>query len=61
MLQRMLRAARLDAAFYEMVEADPKYTIEALWVVILASAVSGLGSTILYGGFSPFIRESSRV
>ncbi len=57
MLQRMLRAARLDAAFYETVEADPKYTIEALWVVILVSAVSGLGSTILYGGFSPFIRE----
>jgi hypothetical protein len=57
MFQRMLRAARLDPAFYEMVEADPKYILEALYVVILASAASGLGSAIHYGGVVPFVRD----
>ena len=40
LVQRMLRAAKLDAAFYEMVEADPRYTLEALGVVVVVSAVS---------------------
>lgn len=54
MFQRMMRAARLDVAFYEMVEADASYTKEAFWVVLLVSAVSGLGASLAYGGVGGF-------
>ncbi len=57
MIQRMLRAARLDAAFYETVEADPAYNREAVWVVVITSLLSGIGSAIKYGGFKPIASD----
>ncbi len=42
---RMFRAAMLDAATYEAVEADQNATSQALAVVVLASAGVGLGWT----------------
>jgi hypothetical protein len=41
--QRMLGAAKLDAATYEEVEADTTATPQAMLVVVLASVASGLG------------------
>ena len=41
--QRMLGAAKLDAATYEEVEADTTATPQALLVVILASVAAGFG------------------
>jgi hypothetical protein len=41
--QRMLGAAKLDAATYEEVEADKSATGQAMTVVILAAAAYGLG------------------
>ena len=41
--QRMLRAARLEPAIYEEVEADKTATGQALVVVILSSIAAGLG------------------
>ena len=55
MFERMLRAAQLDAIFYEKVEADSSYTREAFQVVLLVSALSGLGVLIEYGGFRAFL------
>jgi hypothetical protein len=49
MLQRMIRAARLDASLYEQVEADPRYTREAFFVVLLASIAGAVGSALDYG------------
>lgn len=40
---RMLRAARLDAALYEEVEADATFTGQALTVVVLSALAAGLG------------------
>jgi hypothetical protein len=40
----MLRAARLEAALYEEVEADRRSLAQALVVVLLASAAGALGS-----------------
>lgn len=50
MWQRMWRAAKLDPAFYEMVEADPRYLREAFLVVLVAAVASGVGTTIAYPG-----------
>ena len=44
MINRMIRAARLDVAFYEEAEADTSLTQEALMVVILVSVAAGIGS-----------------
>lgn len=44
MLNRVLRAARLDVALYNEVEADTRLNQEALIVVIIVSALSGIGS-----------------
>jgi hypothetical protein len=41
---RMLRAALLDTALYEEVEADTSATWQAVWVVVLSSLAAGLGS-----------------
>jgi hypothetical protein len=41
---RMLGAARLDAATYEQVEADEGATLQALAVVGIAAAASAIGS-----------------
>lgn len=41
--ERMLRAARLDVALYEEVEADAGATGQALWVVVIAALADGVG------------------
>lgn len=43
-VNRMLRAARVEAALYEEVEADRSATVQAAAVVLLASAAAGVGS-----------------
>src|SRR5262245_48240684 len=47
---RMLRAAQLDAALYEEVEADPHALRQATAVVVLSSLAAGVGS---HGGAAP--------
>ena len=46
MFQRMLGAARLDAATFENVEHDTGATLQALLVVILASVAGGIGALL---------------
>jgi predicted trehalose synthase len=43
---RMLRAALLDRALYEEVEADTRATWQAVGVVVLSSLAAGLGSGV---------------
>lgn len=43
LIDRMLRAARLDASLYEEVEADPSTMRQAVGVVLLSSAAGGVG------------------
>jgi len=52
--QRMLRAARLDAALYEEVEADTAATRQAMWVVVLSSVAAGIG-TITHSGLTGMV------
>ena len=42
LVARMIRAARLDAALYEEVEADPASTGQAAAVVVISSLAAGL-------------------
>jgi hypothetical protein len=42
--ERMLRAARLDPALYEEVEADPQSLGQATLVVVLSALAAGIGS-----------------
>ena len=44
LLGRMVRAARLDAAVYEEVEADTRATVQALLVILLSGLAAGIGS-----------------
>ena len=53
MVDRMIRAAKLDAQLYEEVEADKGTLGQAMGVVVLASIAAGVGSGGL-GGFSGF-------
>lgn len=46
LVNRMVRAAKLDVNLYEEVEADSKATMSAMWVVIIASVAAGIGSGI---------------
>lgn len=46
LLDRMVRAAKLDASLYEEVEKDVSATNQALLVVVIASLSSGIGSAI---------------
>ena len=48
--ERMVRAARLDAAVYEEVEADTTATSQALGVVVLSSIAAGIGTGTGIGG-----------
>ena len=48
-VDRMLRAARLEAQVYEEVEADTRATGQAMAVVALSSAAAGVG-TVATGG-----------
>jgi len=45
----MWLACRLDVPFYEMVEADPKFTREAFFVVLFAAILSGIGAVATPG------------
>ncbi len=51
LVDRMLRAAKLEAQLYEEVEADPKAFGQAMLVVVISSVAAGLGS-LFAGGFS---------
>ena len=51
MVDRMIRAAKLDAQLYEEVEADKGALGQAMAVVVLASVAAGVGSGRL-GGLS---------
>lgn len=50
LVDRMIRAARLDVQLYEEVEADPGATSQALKVVLLVGLASGIGLLALGGG-----------
>jgi hypothetical protein len=56
-VNRMVRAARLDKAFYNEVEANTSLTNEALLVVIIGALASGAGGLIsgIFGGFGAAI------
>ena len=54
LLERMIRAAKLDANLYEEVEADPSLMKEAGLVVVLSSVAAGIG-TITQAGISGLI------
>ena len=49
LLSRMGRAALLDAALYEEVEADTQATWQAVGVVVLSSLAAGVGSGARHG------------
>ena len=53
MVDRMIRAAKLDAQLYEEVEADKGALGQAMGVVVLASIAGGIGSGRL-GGLTGF-------
>ncbi|MDQ6669369.1 MAG: YIP1 family protein [Chloroflexota bacterium] len=46
MINRMMRAARLEVPFYEEIEADISGTNQALLVVVLVALASGIGAAI---------------
>ena len=46
MVDRVFRAIKLDTDFYQEAEQDTSLTQEALWVVIIVSLASGLGSLL---------------
>ena len=46
LLQRMIRAARLDVALYEEVEADTSLTGQAATVVVIVAVCQALGSAL---------------
>ncbi len=48
---RIIRAARLDVALYEEVEADKSALGQAMGVVVLSSVAAGIGSTSKAGLF----------
>lgn len=48
-LDRMIRAARLDASLYEEVENDESTLPQALGVVVLSSVAAGIGSSGVAG------------
>ncbi len=61
-VNKMVRAAKLDVDFYEEVEADKTATRQAFMVVLISSIAAGLGlglQILLFGdedaGFSDFI------
>jgi len=44
MMNGVMRAIRLDASFYNEVEADPSYQSDALIVVLIVSALGAIGA-----------------
>jgi len=51
LINRMIRAARLDAKLYEEVEADKTALTQSILVVILSSLAAGVGSIVQAGFF----------
>lgn len=49
MLERMIRAARLDVDLYETVEHDRGYTGEAFVIVVVTALLWGVGQWVLPG------------
>ncbi len=45
-VERMVRAARLDSTLYDEVETDETATLQALFIVVIASVSSGIGSAV---------------
>jgi hypothetical protein len=54
MTDRMLGALRLQTATYEEIEADPKGTGEAAFIIVATSLVSGAVNGVLTGASSGF-------
>ncbi len=54
LVERMLRAARLDAQLYEEVEADTQATGQSMLVVVLSSIAAGIGMKA-YNGVLPVL------
>src|SRR5687768_18110902 len=50
LVERMMRAAKLDVTLYEEVENDTAATGQALGVVVLSSVAAGIGAGIGTGG-----------
>ena len=48
-MERMIRAAKLDASLYEEVEADKTAMGQAMGVVVLSSLAAGIGSSSMGG------------
>jgi len=55
MVDRMIRAARLNVSAYEEVEADTGATLQAMWVVVIVSVASGIGLLGTGGDFGRLI------
>ena len=55
LIDRMIRAARLDVTLYEEVEADRTATPQAMQAVVLSSIAAGLGNIAFGGIFGLFI------
>ncbi|HVY54308.1 MAG TPA: YIP1 family protein [Thermodesulfobacteriota bacterium] len=49
LIDRMLRASKLDANLYEEVEADKSATVQAAAIVIISSLAAGVGSVGVFG------------
>ena len=48
-VERMVRAAKLDANLYEEVEAEPEAMAQAVAIVVLSSIAAGIGSIAHFG------------
>ncbi len=49
-VDRMIRAAKLESALYEEVEADKGAMGQAMGVVVLSSVAAGIGAISIHGG-----------
>jgi hypothetical protein len=61
LINRMIRAARLDAALYEEVEADHRAMAQAIAVVLISGFAAGVGGLRATGPLSLLIGTASAV
>jgi hypothetical protein len=61
LIHRMLRAARLDAALYEEVEADRAAMTQAIAVVLMSGLAAGVGGLLKTGPISLLIGTGSAI
>jgi hypothetical protein len=54
-LDRMIRAAKLDVQLYEEVEADKSALRQALGIVVLSNLAAGIGTIGLVGGYGELL------